>query len=103
MNRQHRRTAGIKGKDPVHIMKQSDIDRVRQQAQSDASAKAMALLLSLVIRAVRRKYGWSRKRLGDLCEAIIDEYAELDESSMSLSDYQDFVYETVGIKFKTTD
>lgn len=103
MNRQKRRTAGIKGKDPVHIMKQSDIDRVRQQAQSDASAKAMALLLSLVIRAVRRKYGWSRKRLGDLCEAIIDEYAELDESSMSLSDYQDFVYETVGIKFKTTD
>lgn len=103
MNRQQRRTAGIKGKDPVHIMKQSDLDRVRQQAQSDASAEAMALLLSLVIRAVRRKYGWGRKRLGDLCEAIIDEYAELDESSMSLSDYQDFVYETVGIKFKTTD
>ena len=103
MNRQQRRTVGIKGKDPVRIMKQSDIDRVRQQAQSDASAEALALLLSLVIRTVRRKYDWGRKRLGDLCEAIIDEYAELDESSMSLSDYQDFVYETVGIKFKTTD
>lgn len=57
MNRQQRRAAGIKGKDPVRMMKQSDIDRVRQQAQSDASAEAMALLLSLVIRAVRRKYG----------------------------------------------
>ena len=46
MNRQQRRAAGIKSKDPVRMMKQS---------------------------------------------------------SMSLSDYQDFVYETVGIKFKTTD
>jgi hypothetical protein len=30
MNRQQRRTAGIKGKDPVRMMKQSDIDLIRQ-------------------------------------------------------------------------
>lgn len=104
MNRQPRRAAGVSGnRDPARMMRQSDIDRIRQQAELDASAEAVAMLLSLVIKVMHEKYGWGRKRLGDLCEAIIDEYAELDESSMSLSDYQDFVYETVRIKFKTTD
>lgn len=103
MNRKQRRAAGIKGKDPARMMKQSDIDQIRQQAQLDASADALALLFSLVIRVMHERYGWGRKRLGDLCEALTDEYSAIDESTMSLRDYQKYVYEMTGIMFKTAD
>lgn len=103
MNRQQRRAAGIPSKDPARMMRQSDIDRIRQQALLDASAEAMALLFSLVIDVMHERYGWGRKRLGDLCEALADKWSEVDSGSMTLKDYQDYVYKMTGVKFKTGD
>lgn len=104
MNRQQRRAAGVSGnRDPARMMRQSDIDRIRQQAELDASAEAVAMLLSLVIKVMHEKYGWGFKRLGDLCEALVDEWNRFDSTSMTLKDYQEHVYEMTGVKFKTTD
>ncbi len=103
MNRQQRRAAGISGKDPARMMRQSDIDRIRQQAELDASSEAVALLYSLVVDVMHERYGWGRKRLGDLCEALVDEWNRFDGTSMTLKDYQDHVYEMTGVKFETSD
>lgn len=82
MNRQQRRAAGVSGnRDPARMMRQSDIDRIRQQAELDASAEAVAMLLSLVIKVMHEKYGWGFKRLGDLSEAIVDEWNTVDRIS----------------------
>ena len=103
MNRQQRRAAGIPSKDPTRMMRQSDIDRIRQQAELDASAEAMALLFSLVIDVMHERYGWGRTRLGDLGEALVDKWSEVDSGSMTLKDYQDYVYKMTGVEFKTSD
>lgn len=103
MNRQQRRAAGIPSKDPARMMRQSDIDRIRQQAQLDAASESMALLFSLVIEVMHDRYGWGRKRLGDLCEDLVDEWTKVDERKMSLEDYQDYVYQMTGVEFKTSD
>lgn len=103
MNRQQRRAAGIPSKDPARMMRQSDIDRIQQQAQLDAASESMALLFSLVIEVMHDRYGWGRKRLGDLCEDLVDEWTKVDESKMSLEDYQDYVYQMTGVEFKTSD
>lgn len=56
MNRQQRRAAGVSGnRDLARMMRQSDIDRIRQQAELDASAEAVAMLLSLVIKVMHEK------------------------------------------------
>lgn len=98
MNRQQRRAAGIPSKDPARMMRQSDIDRIQQQAQLDAASESMALLFSLVIEVMHDRYGWGRKRLGDLCEDLVDEWTKVDESKMSLEDYQDYVYQMTGVE-----
>ena len=85
------------------MMRQSDIDRIRQQAQLDAASESMALLFSLVIEVMHDRYGWGRKRLGDLCEDLVDEWTKVDERKMSLEDYQDYVYQMTGVEFKTSD
>ena len=103
MNRQQRRAAGIPSKDPARMMRQSDIDRIRHQAQLDAASESMALLFSLVIEVMHDRYGWGRKRLGDLCEDLVDEWTKVDERKMSLEDYQDYVYQMTGVEFKTSD
>lgn len=104
MNRQQRRAAGVSGnRDLARMMRQSDIDRIRQQAELDASAEAVAMLLSLVIKVMHEKYGWGFKRLGDLSEAIVDEWNEVDNSEMTLKGYQEYVYQMTGVKFKATD
>ena len=100
MNRQQRRAAKMGHSDPARMMRQSDIDRIRQQAQVDAASESMAMLFSLVIEVMHSQYGWGKKRLGDLCEALVDEYNTFDESKMSLEDYQEYVYQMTGVKFK---
>lgn len=44
-----------------------------------------------------------RSERGDLSEAIVDEWNEVDNSGMTLKDYQEYVYQMTGVKFKTTD
>ena len=67
------------------------------------TVSSVAMLLSLVIKVMHEKYGWGFKRLGDLSEAIVDEWNEVDNSEMTLKGYQEYVYQMTGVKFKTTD
>lgn len=98
MNRaERRRQAKTALKDPVIMMKKSDIDRIKHEA----TEQAMILLLSIPVKVMHEKFGWgSRKRLPRLSDALIDEYQMFADGDMSLQEYQDMVYELCDVKFQ---
>lgn len=108
MNRAERRRRAKQGlpvkKEPVYNMKQSDVSRVKSQAAEKAVDTAMVLLLALPIKVMRERYGWGmKKRLPDFAEALTDEYQRFADGEMSLEEYAQYVYDTVGIKFQVQE
>lgn len=105
MNRAERRKAKKLGlpvtKEPVYQMKQSDFKRQKQEATTAAVDAAVVLLLALPIKVLAEKYGWGmKKRLPEFAEALTDEYQRFSDGEMTLEEYSEYVYETVGIKFQ---
>ena len=111
MNRAERRANKIVNKDPTLTIKKSQLDQMIQDAEArgqevacaDAAQDIFVLLLSLPLKVLHENFGWGKKRLLRLSEGLLEEYARFAESEMSLSDYQDYVYEMTGIKFATQE
>lgn len=105
MNRAERRRRAKLGlpthKDPVYNMKQSDINKMKEDSTETAIDTAMILLLAIPVKVMHDKYGWRmRKRLPEFAEAILDEYQNFADGDMSLEEYQQLVYDYCGIKFQ---
>lgn len=108
MNRAERRKRAKLGlpvtNEPVYNIKQSDFNRQKEKAKSEAVDTAMVLLFAIPIKVMREYFGWGMKsRLPRLAEALTDEYQRFADGEMTLEEYSEYVYETVGIKFKQND
>lgn len=108
MNRAERRKRAKLGlpvsNEPVYNVKHSDFVKQKEQAKSEAVDAAMVLLFAIPIKVMREEFGWGIKsRLPRLAEALTDEYQRFADGEMSLEEYSEYVYETVGIKFKQND
>lgn len=116
MNRKERRKNKITQKDPVFVLKKSDLEQKLQESyqkgydsgikfnNSDAVAQVLAMLLGLPCKVLKEKYGWGfQKRLPDFADAVLAEYEHFDESTESLKQLRDFIYENTGIKFERVD
>lgn len=105
MNRAERRRRAKQGlpveNEPVLNMKVSDINRIKEEANSMAVDTAMVLLLAIPIKVMHDKYGWRvKKRLPELSDALIDEYQNFADGDMTLEQYQQLVYDYCGLKFQ---
>ena len=84
-------------KEIAQAIRRADADALRHQLDDSKIVLCEAGI------ALHRRYGWGSKRLGDLCEALVDEWNRFDSTSMTLKDYQEHVYEMTGVKFETSD
>ena len=104
MNRAQRRAAGITTKQPVYQLTPDAIRKIRKEAYDksygDAADTAVVLLLSMPIRVMHEQFGWGKKRLMELAEALTDEYQRFSDGEMTLEDYQQFVLDETGFAFK---
>lgn len=96
MNRQERRRLGIKRKDPMVSIKQSDIDRMKEEATEKGCKMAFNLMMAVPAMVIHDKFGSLMKKEGrvekfvDLCmeeyKCYEEGYVRLDELAKILKD-----------------
>ena len=96
MNRQERRRLGIKRKDPMVSIKQSDIDRMKEEATEKGCKFAFGLMLAIPVMVIHDKFGSLMKKEGrvekfvDLCmeeyKCYEEGYVRLDEMAKILKE-----------------
>lgn len=99
MNRQERRRLGIKRKDPMVSIKQSDIDRMKEEATEKGCKFAFGLMLAVPAMVIHDHYGELMKKDGrvekfvDLCmeqyKCYEEGYITLEELAKCLKDEAD--------------
>lgn len=89
MNRQERRRLGIKRKDPMVSIKQSDIDSMKEEATEKGCKMAFNLMLAVPAMVIHYKFGSLMKKEGrvekfvDLC---MEEYKCYEEGYITLEE-----------------
>lgn len=99
MSRAERRRIGIHHKDPMISIKQSDIDRMKQEATAKGAKIAFALMLALPVMVIHDKFGMlmkkegREKRFAELCmeqyKCYEEDYVTIEELIQLLKDEAD--------------
>nr|DAM64753.1 MAG TPA: hypothetical protein [Caudoviricetes sp.] len=103
MNRQERRRLGIKRKDPMVSIKQSDIDRMKEEATEKGCKFAFGLMLAVPAMVIHDHYGELMKkdgrveRLIDLC---MDTYKCYEEGYVTLKELAQILKDEAGVEIK---
>lgn len=103
MNRQERRRLEIKKKDPMVSIKQSDIDRMKEEATEKGCKMAFNLMLAVPAMVINDKFGSLMKKEGrvekfvDLC---MEEYKCYEEGYVRLDEMAKILKEEAGVEIE---
>lgn len=103
MNRQERRRLGIKKKDPMVSIKQSDIDRMKEEATEKGCKMAFNLMMAIPVMVIHDKFGSLMKKEGrvekfvDLC---MEEYKCYEEGYVRLDEMAKILKEEAGVEIE---
>lgn len=103
MNRQERRRLGIRKKDPMVSIKQSDIDRMKEEATAKGCKFAFNLMLAIPAMVIHDYYGALMKKDGrverfvDLC---MEEYKCYEEGYVTLKELAQILKDEAGVEIK---
>lgn len=103
MNRQERRRLGIKRKDPMISIKQSDIDRMKEEATEKGCKMAFNLMLAVPAMVIHDKFGSLMKKEGrvekfvDIC---MEEYKCYEEGYVRLDEMAKILKEEAGVELE---
>lgn len=103
MNRQERRRLGIKKKDPMVSIKQSDIDRMKEEATEKGCKMAFNLMLAVPAVVIYDHYGELMKKNGrverfiDLC---MDTYKCYEEGYVRIDEMAKILKNEAGVEIK---
>jgi hypothetical protein len=103
MNRQERRRLGIKKKDPMVSIKQSDIDRMKEEATEKGCKMAFNLMLAVPAMVIHDKLGSLMKKEGrvekfvDLC---MEEYKCYEEGYVRVDEMAKILKDEAGVEIK---
>jgi len=103
MNRQERRRLGIKRKDPMVSIKQSDIDRMKEEATEKGCKLAFNLMLAVPAMVIHDKFGSLMKKDGRLerfVDMCMEEYKCYEEGYVTLEDMAKILKDEAGIKLE---
>lgn len=107
MNRSQRRQQAksfmTTNKKPMYRMKPKDYVAMKKKAVIEGVDNALVLLLSIPVKVLCDKYGWTAENeLPDFVEHMINEYESFSDGKITLEEYQALVYEQCGVKFERT-
>lgn len=103
MNRQERRRLGIKRKDPMVSIKQSDIDRMKEEATEKGCKMEFNLMMAVPAMVIHDKFGSLMKKEGrvekfvDLC---MEEYKYYEEGYVTLKELAQILKDEAGVEIK---
>lgn len=103
MNRQERRRLGIKRKDPMISIKQSDIDRMKEEATEKGCKLAFGLMLAVPAMVIHDHYGELMKKDGrvsrfvDLC---MEQYKCYEEGYITLEELAKCLKDEAGVEIE---
>ena len=103
MNRQERRRLGVKKKDPMISIKQSDIDRMKEEAAEKGCKMAFNLMLAVPAMVIHDHYGELMKKNGrverfiDLC---MNTYRCYEEGYVTLKELAQILKDEAGVEIK---
>lgn len=103
MNRQERRRMGIKKKDPMISIKQSDIDAMKEEATAKGCKLAFTLMLVLPAMVIHDHYGELMKKDGRLerfVDMCMEEYKCYEEGYVTLEDMAKILEDEAGVEIK---
>ena len=103
MNRQERRRLGIKRKDPMISIKQSDIDRMKEEATEKGCKLAFNLMLAVPAMVIHDKFGSLMKKDGRLerfVDMCMEEYKCYEEGYVTLEDMAKILKDEAGINLE---
>lgn len=101
MNRAERRRLGIKAKDPVINIKQSDIDRMKIDTANEAAEMAFFMMLAIPTMVIHDHFGDLMKRenrLPNFVKWCLNTYECFGKGLVSLEDLEQCLYEEAGLK-----
>jgi hypothetical protein len=112
VNREERRKNKIRKKEPVFVLKKSELEQKLQESYqkgyengrkvniSDAVNSVFTMLLGIPCKVLKEKYGWGlKKRLPEFAEYVLAEYDAFEGSPETLEELQEFIYEQTGLMF----
>lgn len=106
MNRQERRRLGVKKKDPMVSIKQSDINAMKEEATEKGCKLAFNLMLAIPAMVIHDNYGELMKKNGrverfiDLC---MDTYRCYEEGYVTLKELAQILKDEAGVEIKGWD
>lgn len=101
MNRQERRRLGIKKKDPMVSIKQSDIDRMKEEATEKGCKFAFGLMLAIPVMVIHDKFGSLMKkesRVEKFVDLCMEEYKCYEEGYVRLDEMAKILKEEAGVE-----
>lgn len=103
MNRQERRRLGVKKKDPMISIKQSDVDAMKEEATAKGCKMAFALMLVIPAMVINDKFGLLMKkdhRLDKFIDLCMEQYKCYEEGYVELEEMAQTLKEETGIVIK---
>lgn len=106
MNRQERRRLGVKKKDPMVSIKQSDINAMKEEATEKGCKLAFNLMLAIPAMVIHDHYRELMKKNGrvekfiDLC---MDTYRCYEEGYVTLKELAQILKDEAGVEIKGWD
>lgn len=103
MNRQERRRLGIKEKDPMISIKQSDVQAMKEEATTKGCKLAFTLMLALPAMVIHDHYGELMKKGGrvsrfvDLC---MEQYKCYEEGYITLEELAKCLKDEAGVEIE---
>lgn len=104
MNRQQRRQAKIKEKEPVINIKASDVAAIKSDAAAKAADTAFVLMLGIPAMVIHDKYPKLMKRMEDgkprverFTDMCLELYDSFEKGYLTLDDIQECLKEEAGI------
>lgn len=103
MNRQERRRLGINRKDPMVSIKQSDIDRMKEEATEKGCKMAFNLMMAVPAMVIHDKFGSLMKkecRVEKFVDLCMEEYKCYEEGYVRLDELAKILKDEAGVEIK---
>lgn len=97
---------GIKKKDPMISIKQSDIDRMKQEATEKGCKFAFSLMLAIPAMVIHDKFNELKKedgRVEKFVELCMEQYKCYEEGYVGLEELAKLLKDEAGVEIKGWD
>ena len=100
MNRAERRRLkrNQESRNATYTLRNEDVTRIKQDAAQEAIDKAFVLMLGLPMIVLHDKYGWSKKRLSDFMDHVLEQYDSFSKNFITLDDLRNAIEKKTGVK-----